>query len=435
MKLIERIMEQEVDKMVNRLNLSTTSDVKNVLNELFSMTTHKLMDNIGSVEANEHNQIAKENWDQFVQTITSSIHDEKDLWLENISDIKLKILTFKYFTKKDLMKVENIESSLRMDIKPYFTALQNYVTLTDFRHKVLTLPAEMLFNIVRYLFHISPDLNKSIVVKNPDLRDNVTRLITLRMKTIRKINDISKGYQNLLDFRELKELFDCGVMFEDNYLNRAVCEFVVKMTNHSEAAAKLQDLFPGAILKDLKNQAENTSAYIQHTNAIKTESGVEFFTTMGEQVGTRLENQIELVREAKYDGYVVDNESRFKEPNDRVKSVSADNIPGATPMVPTDGEGGVEPTGAAGGAGAGGGDALDGSIDGDLGLGNADFAAPGEEGQVPGEALDGEVGIDDTGEVGAEPDGTPVEVGDDGLPAAFGTEEDNTPDPEKDGTK
>lgn len=425
MNKLDRLMEQEVNRMVNRLNLSNHNDVKNVLTELFSMTTNKLMDSIGSVEANEHNQIAKENWDLFIQHLTSSIQEEQELWFKNISEVKLKILTHKYFTKQDMMKVENIDGYLRMEIKPYFTALQNFIDYTDFRHKVLTLPTDLLYNLIRYMFYVSPALGKAAVVKNADLKDNINRLLGVRMSVVEKINKISKGYQNLFDFRELKELFDCGVVFEDNYLNRAICEFVVKMTNHGPAAEKLRDLYPGAILKDLKNQAENTSSYIQHVTAIKSETGVEFFTKNGEQIGTRLENEIELVKGAQYDGYVVDNNSRLKEPHDKVKPVAAENIPSSA--APSDG-GDAESGGGPGGGGFGGGPSGGGALG--MDLGNADFggefAPEGAEGEVPG--AEDEAGVDDTGAVGAEEDGEPMPVGEDGVPTEFGTEEDNTPD-------
>lgn len=423
MKNIDRILESEMDSMINKLKLSSSKDVKKVMKELFSMSTNKLMNNMGSVEANEHNQIAKENWDFFIQNLTSAISEEQDLWFKNIKEIKLKILTYKYFSKQDLIKVENIDNNLRMEIKPYFTALQNYIDFTDFRHKLLTLPTELLYNIVRYMFYISPDLNKSIKITNEELKDNVNRLLGLRMEIIKRISAVSKGYQNIIEFREIKELYDCGVAFEDNYLNRALAEFIVKMSNHHKAFEKLKDLYPGAILKDLKNQAETSSAYLSHINAIKSETGYEYFTTNGEQIGMKLENEIELVKKGQYDGYVINNDSRLKEPHEKIKTIDSSNLESTPTADGSDSDG----------SGGGGGGFSFGGVSGgalDMGLGNADmggeFAEPGEEGEIPG--------IDDTGEIGVEADGEPMPDGEDGKPIDFGTEEDNTPD-EVDETK
>lgn len=417
-KTYNRIIEEEIDRCVKTLNLSSKKDVKKVLNELFTLSTNKLMDNIGSVEANEKNQIAQENWDQFIQNLTNSIQEENDLWLHSIKEIKLKIITYKYFTRNDLQNVDTLEGFLRMEIKPFFTALQNFIDFTDFRHKVLTLPTNILYNLVRYIFNISPELNDVIIIKNSDLKENITRLIDLRMNILNHINEISKGYKNLLNFKELKELYDCGVMFEDNFLNRACSEFVIKMTNHNGAATKLMDQFPGAVLKDLKHIAENTSACISHISSVKMEETTEFFTANGEQIGNRMENEIELVKSNNYDGYVVSKGSRLKEPNEKVKAVSIDSIPSSGGGL--DGEGNLSSGGAGGGDGT-----TDSALD--LGLGNADFggdfAAPGEEGEVPG--------AEDTGEIGVEEDGTPMPDGEDGTPIDFGTEEDNSPTPEE----
>ena len=421
-KTYSRIINEEINKYVDQFEMDSPKQIASVLNELFTLSTSKLMDNIGSVEADNKKQVAVENWDTFIDSITESIEDAPDEWLMGLSKVKLKILTYKYFTRKDMIEQKMLDSWLRTEIKIYFTALQNYVDSKDFMLKFFNLPTEVLYNLVRYLFTLNDSLKTSIKVTNEDLRDNIPKMLELRMKVAEKVSKASKGYIDLIDLKELKELYDNGVLFEDTYLNRGINEFVVKMMNHVGAMKNIMELWGGSTINDFKKQAENSAAYVTHVSAIRNETDEEYFASTGEQIGKRFDDQLDAVREQQYDGLVVDKKSRLKEPNAKINTADKpweSNTGGDFPGTEEDME--------AGGAGGGGGGASGGGGSfGGGGLGNGDFggefAPPGEEGEVPG--AEGEEGAD--GALGQEPDGTPMPDTEEGMPEDFGTVEDNT---------
>lgn len=421
-KNISRIINEEIDRYVDKFELDSPKQVVAVLNELFALSTNKFMDNIGSVEADEKNAVASENWDMFIDSVTASIQDEPESWMMGLKLVKNKILTYKYFTKKDLIKKENLDGYLRLEIKRYFTALQNYVDAKDFLNKFFLLPSELLYNVIRYIFFLNDDLSKSIRVTNDNLKDNINNMLELRMKVAEKISKVSNGYADLLDLKELKDLYDNGVLFEDNFINRGISEFVVKLLNHKGAMGNMIDVHPGSMLNDLKNLAENSSAYIEHISALRNESDEEYFSVNGEQIGKRFDNQLDIVKGKSFEGYVVDGKSRLKEPKAKIAKT---DMPWETnPSGGGGAEGGPDGGSGGGASGGGGGDFSSGFGNSDFG---GEFAEPGEEGEVPG--AEGEVGGEEGGEgtIGQEPDGTPMPETEEGVPEDFGTQEDNTP--------
>ncbi len=403
-KTYSRIINEEINKYVDQFELDSPKQVASVLKELFTLSTSKLMDNIGSVEADDKKQVAIENWDTFIDSITESIEEAPNEWLVGLSDVKKKILTYKYFTRKDLVEQQQLDGWLRTEIKIYFTALQNYVDSKDFMLKFFNLPTEVLYNMVRYLFTLNDSLKTSIRVTNEDLRDNIPRLLELRMKAADKISKASKGYIDLIDLKEIKELYENGVLFEDTYLNRGINEFVVKMLNHKGAMINIMEVFGGSTINDLKKMAETSAAYVTHVSSIRNETGEEFFAVSGEQIGKRFDDQLDNVREQQYDGLVVDKKSRLKEPNAKINTADKpwESNVGGMP-------GSEEDMDAAGGGSGGGGASGGGGSFGGGGLGNGDFggefAPPGEEGEVPGAEDEG--GGGGVGKIGQEPDGTP----------------------------
>jgi hypothetical protein len=413
---VKKLINEEIDKYMKKVRLDNPKNIENVLNELFYLSTDKLMNNIGSVEADSSNEIATENWDMFIDGLTQSIHDEQETWRLGIHNVKLKILTYKYFSRKEMVKTASLESYLRMEIKPFFTALQNYVDSKDFVMKFFQLPSHILYAIVRYMFFINKDLSKSVRITNDDLKKNIDRIKGKRIEVAIKIGKISNGYADLFDVKEIKDLYDNGVLFEDNFINRGINEFVYKLTNHKEAKNNMIDRFSGAMVTDISNQACESSAYIAHIASIRSETGAEYFSSNGEQIGKRFDNELDLIKEKNFEGYIVDKKSRLKEPNEKINTGIMpweDNSAGSG--VP--GDEGAGPGGS--GGGSGGGDSF----------GNADFggdfAAPGEEGEIPG--VEG-------GPEFADEDGTPMPEDENGLPEDFGTVEDNggdTPEPDE----
>lgn len=422
-----KLLTEEINKNVDRLKVKDPKAIVEVLKELFSMNTDKLIGNISNVEVGSKNTIAQESWDWFLDTLAKSVAEDQDNWLAAIKEVKLKLLTFKYFSRKEMIGVDAIEQYIRREIKPYWAALQSHVDLPDFRNKVFQLPVEMQFALVRFMFAISDELKERVKVTNADLKDNINKILQMRMKIAERIGQVSNGYQSVLSMKDVKELFDNGVIFEDNFINRGICEYIMKLLNHEQANARLKETFSSAMLKDLRKQIETASSYMEHIVSIKNETGREFFSTKGEQIGKRFDNEIEIVKNKDFEGYVVDKHSRLKEPKEKVAKVDLPwEAGGGSP------EGGFEgPDGAAGGPGGasspsdGGGSFGGGGFSGGGGFGGdfgGDFAEPGSEGEIPG--LEGE-GEDGENPIGAEGDGTPMPSDETGLPTDFGTVEDN----------
>ena len=255
-----------------------------------------------------------------------------------------------------------------------------------------------------------------------DLKERIGKLKQLRMRVADDISMVTRGYKNTVNFKDIKILFDNGLLFEDNLINRGINEFVYKMLSHSTASKKLKDIYPGAIMKNMQEQLSTSSAYMEHITAVKSGSGQEFFTKDGKQIGKRFDNQIDLVKSGDFSGYVVDNKSRFKEPNTVINSSmsdwqNAENAPDAGSAEGGGPSGGASSFGGGGGFSGGGGSSA-GEFEGDA---DNQFAAPGSEGEIPG--------TDD--KVGEEEDGTPMPKDEQGFPEDFGTVEDNKDEPEK----
>ena len=327
---LDRILNEEIENEMKRLKLDKPEKVVKVLKELFSFSTDSFLKNIGSQEAllDEDEEVSQENWDWLMQTINESFKDNPKEWGMELKKQKLKILCYKYFTQKEMLKLEALEKDLKVNIKKYFTALQNFSDLANFREKFFNLPFDILNNFVRIILNKTESVNKITSVSKKELKKEIQQAVDDREKMVNKISLLSKKYQDTLDMTLLKKLYDYGVFFEDNFVNRGVNEYMVKMLNHKGAAEQLRDKFNTAVVNDLKFHAENSVAYLNHIDSIRNEEAEEYFTQNGFQLGTRFDNEIEIAaNKTKQDNYIIDKESRLKEPSEKVETVP---LPGET---------------------------------------------------------------------------------------------------------
>lgn len=391
-RTFNKILKEEIDSLLTEFDLKSPKS-KQVLNELFTMNIANFMKNIGSQEIDEGSEIDTELWEWFLNTINESIQELPEEWLELFKEQKMKILCFKYFTRKDLLDVDDLEKDLRTNIRKYFTALQNYTDLEGFKEKISNLPSELLSNLIRYLFKVSPELNDKVKITKPVFTERVKELKEERLKMIEAISFISKSYKNVFDISKMKILIDNGLFFEDNLLNRAVNEYIVKLTGNKVASQKIKETFSNTLNFDLQSQTESSSAYIAHIESIKTEQSMPYFTDKGYQIGNRFSNEIDLVKEKDTENKLIDKDSVFKEPKGTINDVvppwdSQNNEP-----LDSTGEGGN--SGGSSGSSGGGGASFGNSFNSDIPLG------------------------DD-----AEPD-TELPTDDQGFPVDFGSEETN----------
>jgi hypothetical protein len=423
-KTIHDILKEEINREIKSMKLDSPGKIANVIKELFTFSTSSILKNMGNQEEvlDEKDALPKENWDWLISMINEAFNDNPEEWQKLLKQQKLNILCYKYFTKEDLIDLDEVEKDLKLNIKKYFSALQNYSDLDNFREKFFNLPSEMVKNFCRFILNHSKKLNNEIPIDKKELKDRIESLAKDRKEVIEKIALVSRKYQSVLDLTKIKELYENGLFFEDNFLNRGVNEYISKLCN-SPAVAKMKDTFNSVFVQDIQSQAENSASYLAHIRAIKTEEGQEFFTAKGFQVGVRFDNALETSKNTeKQQGLVVDKDSRFKEPKSKIEPVAA---PGAGGDAMGGLQGDPTDAGAAGGGGLGG----------DLGGGGGDFGGgfggPSGVDDIPtGEAgTTGAGGPSDTGEDGTETGEGSEEsmpADDDGFPEDFGTPEDNS---------
>ena len=429
--ILKRIIEEEVEIQVEKLNLSSPKIIGDVITELFTFSTDTFLKNIGSQEAllDEKDALPQENWDWLIEMLNESFEEEKKEWIKQLQEQKIKILCYKYFTKQDFIKLDEVERNIKISIKKYFTALQNFADLSDFREKFFNLPFEILSNFCRYILQKSPKLNSKIKVDKKELKEKIKTLQDDRKNIIDKISLISKKYQNILDLRKVKELYDNGLFFEDNFLNRGVNEYISKLLNHKEASQKVKDTYGSSFTLDLQSQAENSPAYIKHISSIKKDEGQEYFTFKGFQVGTRFDNEIEIANSKKgeKDGYVIDKDSRLREPSSKIKDTTFPwEKTSETDLEDETGEGNIDASGGESGGGSSGGGGL-------ANGGGINYEPPvlGPQQDENGEEIDtGEEGSNEGGEEGEGE----MPTDENGLPVDFGTPESN-PEGAKKGEK
>lgn len=416
-QVFKKILFEAIDDFVD--NLDVKKQKPGILKELFMLNTDNFVRNIGTQDFENSTELDVELWDWFQETLKESMNEDSKAWIELLRSQKLKILCYKYFTKKDLLKPEKLEKVLKKDLQKYFSSLQNYSDLDSFRLKVENLPSDILTNLIRYLLYTNKELQDKIKIPKEEFKEKVIELKTERMKMAEKLSMVSKKYQTVLDLKKVKELFNYGVFFEDSIINRAVNEYVVKLVNYDVTLKNLKEIYPSALLNDLKYQAENAVAYTKHIEEVQNETSQLFFTDKGYQIGSRFENAILQVKDKDTENAVINKDSVFQEPIRKLMNTPwSDGGAGAAPGDETDAEGGSTSSGGGGGASFGGGG----------GGGATDFGTEVPDGIDDGSgavAAAGDVAQGVEGEGGDEGTETELPKDDQGFPVDFGSQETN----------
>lgn len=421
-KIFKQVLFETIDQYVEDLDVKKVTSRQ--LNELFTLNPDVFIKKMSGQDIDSDGEIDTELWDWFLDTINESIVETPDAWRELLHDQKLKILCYKYFTKRELLKNEKIEPNLKKDIKKYFSSLQNYSDLKSFQEKVKHLPSDILTNLIRFLFLKLPELKDKIKVTKEEFKERIVELKSERMKMADKLSMISKKYQTVLDISKLKELYNNGVFFEDSLINRAINEYIVKLLNYEESLKAAKELYPSALLNDLKYQAENSIAYTKHIEEVTKEETEQFFTDKGYQIGNRFQSAIQDVKKKEYEDQVINKDSIFKEPvGSIVKEPWTNNDLGADDTE-TDTAGGDSSFSGGGGGGFSGGGG------GGISMAGADgLDEPSPENAVGADAPDtsGEaIPIEDLENDTSAPDSeTELPKDEEGFPVDFGSQETN----------
>ena len=397
----KQIIEEEIKLQSEKFNLEP-KELKTFLNELFTFNTSKLLKNMGNQEEilDEKDSLPTEFWEGIIDNINNSYSEYPEDWEKELLQIKFQIICNKYFTKKNLTELSEIEDTIRVEIKKFFSSLSNFSDNEDFKNRFFNLPSALLVNFSRYLLNNSTELNKKLKISKEEVQERIKLLKKERDKIIKKLSFISNGNVTVLEIKRIKMLADNGVFYEDNFLNRAINEYLFKLINHDEASEKIIDSFNSTFINDLKKNVEESASYLSHITSVKNEETSEFFLPSGLQIGRKFDNEIELLKNKDFEDSIIDKDSIFKEPNGRINST--DFAWGGTNDGAVAGEDSEGTT--AGGAGSG--------------SGGGGFSGGGSIDSYSGPSGGSETVDVDGGEPG-------MPAGEDGFPTDFGTEDSN----------
>ena len=406
MSIVKEILEES-----KRMNVNPNETTR-ILKELFIFDQSNILKKLGSQEEllDEKDELPLEFWEEIIELINQSYNENPKLWIKNLKQVKEKILLFKYFTKQDMIDLESLEKNLRIDIKKYFSALQTYKTMDDFCEKFFNISGDVLFNFTRFILNKSEELNRHTLFSKDDLFERVDELKKERKKIIDKISFISNKNPTFLELKKIKELFEVGLFYENNYLNKAVCEFLYKLLSASSLEEKLNEYYTSFFINDFLKLIEKTNSYISHNTELRDGSGSEFFTDKGLQIGRRFDIQIETVKKKDLTNFITDEKSIFKEPYAMINtSFKQEEMPeGNSENV--DGEDGSGSSGGGGFSGGGGGFSGGGDITAEPLTGGGE-ATPdvGDELPQTEEGLPVDFGTTETSEAAPKEETTPEE--------------------------
>lgn len=402
---INDIIKEEIDRQSSKHQIKP-HELKDVLNELFSFNQSKLLKGLGDQNEilDDKDVLPQEFWDELMEVINESYHEDESTWDKELTKRKMQILAYKYFTKQDLEPLDKIEKDLRLEVKKYYSALQNYVSLENFMDRFFNLPSQLLFKFVRYLLNNSKALNQKLKISKSQFKEEIEKLKLERKKIIDKVSFISNKNVTSLNLETIKDLFDAGVFYEDNFLNRGVNEYLYKMLQHKVSSKNIAETYNETLLNDLLSSIEKSKSYLSHIEAIKNEEDTEYFSPYGVQVGRRFDNEIEAIdNDDTEDDGIIDKDSIFKEPNARIKTVSYSWDEGGAEGEGDGGDGDLSGSGGGGGGGSFGGGSYGGPSGGD-------------------ETIDVDMGNEGGGDAGS---GDDMPTDEDGFPEDFGTPESN----------
>ena len=409
-----------IKKILNEVDRQ--NEFKQVLKELYSLTPEKLLASMNDTEevTEDKDELPNESWEEIIELINQSYSEYQKEWEEELYKVKFKILCNKYFTKQEFISLDELERKLKFEIKKFYSSLNSYLNLEDFKNRFFNLPIDMLFSFTRYILNSSNALNKRLVITKEEFKRKVEELKKERIEIANKISFISNKNGVNFNLSKLKELIEYGVFYEDNFLNRGVLEYVYKLSSHAELSEKIKEQFNNTFLFDLQKEVEESVSYRNHISAITKEEYGEYFTDKGVQIGRRFDNELEIVKSKKENpNLVVDKNSIYKEPYQRIKQVNY-----AWETESTAQSGGTEGSGESESLDSGG-DFSGGSSGGgfsDIG-GSAVGAEPGSE------VVDVDLEGSGESEMPKTEDGLPVDFG---TPESNGIENNTEEEPEED---
>lgn len=296
------------------------------------------------------NALTEESWKYIIGLLTKSVNEEKEQWLNFFRKQLKTFLCYKYFTrKKSYLKDISVQSELKLKLKEYYTSLISASDSLDFLNKINRLPNEIIFLILRQCFDISPSLKKHVIISREEILEEVKNLKKLRKKSAREISDVSLHYESVLDISLILKLYNNGLLFENNFINQGMCEFIVKLLDNEYSVKHLVD--SGIVSKaEIFGLRDNITSFPSYNAYLRLKRQKECFSKEGEQVGNRFSDYIDMLDEPMSSDFIVDIKSVFKEPY----AMLLDNMTSETPIFDNESGESVSNTGGIGATANGG---------------------------------------------------------------------------------
>jgi hypothetical protein len=326
MSKVKKIISEEVDKIVNKI---PAGELVNVLKENI-----KIIDSLEKTfnsSFNKENQITPENWQYFIDSLTTLAADPE--FQKRSKEVNCKLYAVKHYTQVKLSIAENAEDTLKFELKKYFQQLLTNNT-EEFKKTFFSLPFEFVSLVVRYMSNVLlKDQKKSLTPKLETATMYLRSLDALRNEFISDINNISQGKSNVVSIINMQTLLDVKTFYEYNAINVGILEYIMRMLINPKSKQKLEDEFGKNKVELLRQQTLLHPSYVQFLQEIKDGITQTFFLKSG------LQNPD---RDGTFDDFVME----YLHPDQvipQVETPEEENIEPSNPVAPPVATGAIQP--------------------------------------------------------------------------------------------
>lgn len=279
-KTFEGILTEEYFKLQNKVVKAEEGYKKLNLQESFQLISN--LENLQGELYDEQNHIPQEHWTYFTDTLKKL--NEHELFIQFSKLIMCKLYALKLSTKITFASNENLENELKFELKNYISTLRSAETEEEFIEMLIDLPFEFTALLIRYNANIlCPELKDKLSPNIKTAEEFVNYIDEMKNNLIVQINKLSRGEVNTLSIKDLKELFDVRVFYDDIDINAGVCEYVIRMLLSEKSSKTIRDEFGRGFLERLKEQTLLNTSYINFLERIAENQEQPFFKSNGLQ--------------------------------------------------------------------------------------------------------------------------------------------------------
>lgn len=333
MKLnINEIILQEIEFFTNGLN---KEELIGVLHE--STTLVNSLIKLDKENYDINNQTTTENWQYFLSSLRQVINT--DPFIDKALVVNAKLYVVKKFTQLEFQLPQDIENVLKFELKKYFHLLVT-TDPDEFITELFNLPFEFVSLVIRYVSKVvDPKVAEKIIPSEELAIEFYKYCLTVKEKYIKNTNDVSLGVTNNFNLNDARLLLDTKAFYSYNALNVGALEYLIRLTNDSNAQENLYGHFGQDTIDYMREQAIQHPSYIQYLKKIKAEELLPFFKSDGTQNEERDKTFDDFVKQIFEPQDVIpkvepQDQQVTAEPTDLNITPPADDAAGTTPPAP-----------------------------------------------------------------------------------------------------